>query len=58
MIYNSGHGDQANPSSVEVSNGRFFTLAYNAKEKSTVEGGGKSPNGGSLWIMQSYASEY
>ncbi|MDG4825644.1 exo-alpha-sialidase [Asanoa sp. WMMD1127] len=58
LIYNSGSGDQANPSSVEVSSGRFLTLAYNAKPKSTVEGGGASPNGGSLWIMQSYASEY
>ncbi|MEV4535050.1 exo-alpha-sialidase [Asanoa sp. NPDC049518] len=57
-IYNSGSGDQANPSSVEVSAGRFFTLAYNAKPKSTVEGGGASPNGGSLWVMESLVGEY
>ncbi|GAA3291499.1 hypothetical protein GCM10020218_064370 [Dactylosporangium vinaceum] len=66
LIYNSGiaNGDQANPSSVEVGSGTaadpfaFFTLAYNAKAKSTTEGNNQSPNGGSLWIMRSVASEY
>ncbi|WP_433222249.1 sialidase family protein [Dactylosporangium sp. CS-047395] len=58
LIYNSGSSDQANPSSVETSSGTYFTLAYNAKPKSTTEGNGMSPNGGSLWVMQSSASEY
>ncbi|WP_433063657.1 sialidase family protein [Dactylosporangium sp. CS-033363] len=58
LIYNSGTSDQANPSSVETSGGNYLTLAYNAKPKSTTEGNGMSPNGGSLWVMQSSASEY
>ncbi|MER7278643.1 exo-alpha-sialidase [Dactylosporangium sp. NPDC000244] len=57
-IYNSGSSDQANPSSVEVSGGVYFTLAYNAKPKSATEGNGMSPNGGSLWVMRSTQDEY
>ncbi|MEU7873034.1 exo-alpha-sialidase [Dactylosporangium sp. NPDC049140] len=57
-VYNSGASDQANPSSVEVSPGVYFTLAYNAKAKSATEGSGTSPNGGTLWVMRSTASEY
>jgi hypothetical protein len=33
-IYNSGHPDQANPSSVEIATGTFLTLGYNARPKS------------------------
>ncbi|WP_210407940.1 sialidase family protein [Allokutzneria sp. NRRL B-24872] len=51
-LYNSGHGDQANPSSVEIAPGTFLTLGYNAKKKSA------SPSGGTLWVIESHASDY
>jgi hypothetical protein len=50
-IYNSGFGDQTNPSSVEPTAG---TLAYNAKTYGSVESHGVSPNGDTLWILQSH----
>jgi hypothetical protein len=51
-IYNSGSGDQANPSSVEISPGTFLTLGYNAKTKAA------SPSGGTLWLIESHAADY
>jgi len=57
-IYNSGFGDQGNPSSVEPTAGTFFTLAYNAKKYGPSEATGVSPNGGTLWILQSHPSDY
>lgn len=51
-IYNSGQYPQGNPSSVEISGGRFLTLGYNAKEKKD------SPTGGTLWVLQTSASSY
>ncbi|MGM1060439.1 sialidase family protein [Saccharothrix sp. Mg75] len=51
-LYNSGSGDQANPSSVEISPGTFITLGYNAKPKSS------SPTGGTLWVVESHAADY
>lgn len=57
-IYNSGFGDQANPSSVETAPGTFLTAAYNAKKRATSEGAGTSPSGGSLWLLQSLDDDY
>jgi hypothetical protein len=51
-IYNSGHSDQANPSSVEIAAGTFLTLGYNAKPKSL------SPYGGTLWVIESHTADY
>jgi hypothetical protein len=57
-IYNSGFGDQANPSSVETTRGVFVTAAYNAKKYASSEGNGTSPSGGSLWLLQSLYDDY
>jgi hypothetical protein len=57
-IYNSGFSDQANPSSVEVSPGTFFTFAYNAKKYASSEGNGTSPSAGTLWILQTKTADY
>lgn len=46
-LYNSGGYDQANPSSVELSPGVFWTLAYNAKHRPA------SPTGGTLYTIRS-----
>ena len=51
-IYNSGSGDQGNPSSVETSAGTFLTLGYNAKTKAA------SPSGGTLWVIESHTADY
>jgi len=51
-IYNSGHADQANPSSVEITPGTYLTLGYNAKPKS------QSPTGGSLWGIETHSADY
>ncbi len=51
-IYNSGAYDQANPSSVMLSDGSFLTTGYNAKPKSS------SASGGTLWLLRSLRSEY
>lgn len=32
LLYSSGHGDQANPSSVELAPGRYLTLAYSVPD--------------------------
>ncbi|MBP2326575.1 hypothetical protein JOF56_006960 [Kibdelosporangium banguiense] len=29
LLYNSGHGDQANPTSAEIAPGRYLTMSYN-----------------------------
>ncbi|MCO1577592.1 glycoside hydrolase [Crossiella sp. SN42] len=55
-IYNSGVYDQANPSSVEIANGTFLTLGYNAKPKTGV--GGDPTYGGTLWVVESHATDY
>jgi hypothetical protein len=57
-IYNSGFGDQANPSSVETAPGVFITAAYNAKKYASSEGNGTSPSGGSLWLLESLDDDY
>lgn len=57
-IYNSGFGDQANPSSVETTPGTFLTAAYNAKKYASSEGTGTSPSGGSLWLVQSLDDDF
>jgi hypothetical protein len=51
-IYNSGAGDQGNPSSVEIAYGTYLTLGYNAKPKTV------SPTGGTLWVMESHAADF
>lgn len=57
-IYNSGFGDQGNPSSVETTPGVFITAAYNAKKYASSEGNGTSPSGGSLWLLESRNADY
>lgn len=51
-IYNSGAADQANPSSVETTAGTYLTLGYNSKSKA------QSPSGGTLWVIETHASDY
>ena len=51
-LYNSGSGDQGNPSSVETTPGTFLTLGYNAKTKAA------SPTGGTLWVIESHTADY
>lgn len=36
LLYDSGNGDQANPSSAEVDRGRFLTLGYNVVARTLV----------------------
>lgn len=57
-IYNSGFWDQANPSSVETSPGVFLTAGYNAKQKAAAEGPGRSPSGGTLWLLETRTADY
>jgi hypothetical protein len=42
QLYDSGHPDQANPSSVEVAPGRFLTLGFDVRA-GTVTGVFSSP---------------
>jgi len=51
-IYNSGSSDQANALRAEIAAGAFPTLVYNAKTKA------QSPTGGTLWVLESRATDY
>lgn len=36
LLYNSGHGDQANPTSAEIAPGRYLTLGFNVTTRQLV----------------------
>lgn len=59
-IYNSGisNGDQANPSSVRLSDGSFITACYNAKKEGSTDTSTTSRGGGTLWLRRSLRSDY
>jgi hypothetical protein len=57
-IYDSGFNDQGNPSSAEVRPGVFITAAYNAKQYAATETATTSPDGGSLYALETHATDY
>lgn len=51
-IYDLGTEDSANPSSIEMPNGTFYTTGINTKTRA------ESPYGGTLWLISSTRADY